>query len=49
MEFFKNIKLEKVSDSEYIIVLKVNEMMSQTIKLTPDQLEHLISCYRQTK
>jgi hypothetical protein len=49
MEFFKNLKLEKVSESEYQIVVKVNEMVSQNIKVTKDQLEYLISCYRQAK
>lgn len=49
MEFFKNIKLEKVSDTEYVIVVKINDMVSEQIKVGTDQLEYLISCYRQAK
>lgn len=49
MEFFKNIKLEKVSENEYEIVFKITDVLTQNLKVTKDQLEHIISCYRQTK
>lgn len=49
MEFFKNIKLEKVSENEYVIVIKITDVFTQNFKVTKDQLEHIISCYRQAK
>ena len=49
MDFYKNLKLVKVSDTEYEIIIKINEMFSQKITLKPEQLEHLLSSYRNFK
>lgn len=50
MEFYKNIKLEKVPSErcvdEWELTIKINEMFSQKIKLSADQLEHIINSYR---
>lgn len=53
MEFYKNVKLEKINSEkgvdEWELIIKFNEMFSQNIKLTADQLEHIINSYRFTK
>lgn len=49
MEFYKNIKIVKVSEDTFEMTVKINEMFSQTIKLKSDQLEHIINCYRKIK
>lgn len=49
MDFYKNLKLVKVSETEYEIIIKISEIFSQKITLKPEQLEHLLSSYRKFK
>lgn len=49
MEYYKNIKMVKVSEDTFEITIKINEMFSQTFKLKADQLEHIINSYRTVK
>lgn len=49
MMFYKNVRLEKVSEDEYLLTIKVDEITHHCFKLKADQLEHLISQYRQIK
>jgi len=48
MQFYKNLKLELV-DGEWELTIKISEMFSQKIKLSSDQLEHIINSYRKIK
>lgn len=52
MEYYKNIKLEKVEDDKkvvYKLIHKLSDMKEEVLILEKDQLEHIISQYRHVK
>lgn len=48
-EYYKNLKITKESDGKFVVEIKITEYYSQKITLTADQLEYLISEYRDFK
>lgn len=51
-DFYKGVALKKEERNGkevYLLIIKINDSVEQSVVLKPDQLEHIISQYRLAK